>query len=194
MTPRLWIRRSRAGRRLAVLLLLPLLLLTVPQPAGAIVDPRERLEDPALEARARELSKDLRCLVCQNQSIDDSNAELAQDLRILVRERLLAGDSDEAALDFIVARYGDYVLLRPPMQANTYALWFGPALIFALGTVAAVVFLRRRAAGVDRSPDPLSEEERARVDALLARGAAEDDPSDRTDPPPPKARSEKDEP
>lgn len=193
MSPPVVARRFWAARFLAVLVLLPAVLLTAPAPAGAIVDPRERLEDPALEARARALSKDLRCLVCQNQSIDDSNAELAQDLRILVRERLLAGDSDDAALDFIVARYGDYVLLRPPIQANTYALWFGPALIFALGTVAAVLFLRRRAAGIDRSPDPLSDDERARIDALLARGTDADGPSDRPDPPAP-ARSEKAEP
>ncbi len=193
MSPPVVARRFWAARFLAVLVLLPAVLLTAPAPAGAIVDPRERLEDPALEARARALSKDLRCLVCQNQSIDDSNAELAQDLRILVRERLLAGDSDDAALDFIVARYGDYVLLRPPIQANTYALWFGPALIFALGTVAAVLFLRRRAAGIDRSPDPLSDDERARIDALLARGMDADGPSDRPDPPAP-ARSEKAEP
>ena len=193
MSPPVVARRFWAARFLAVLVLLPAVLLTAPAPAGAIVDPRERLEDPALEARARALSKDLRCLVCQNQSIDDSNAELAQDLRILVRERLLAGDSDDAALDFIVARYGDYVLLRPPIQANTYALWFGPALIVALGTVAAGLFLRRRAAGIDRSPDPLSDDERARIDALLARGMDADGPSDRPDPPAP-ARSEKAEP
>lgn len=163
--------RSSAGgawARLWLVLGLPLLLLLAsPDHASAIVDPRERLADPALEARARELSKDLRCLVCQNQSIDDSNADLARDLRILVRERLDAGDTDAQALDFIVARYGDYVLLRPPMQANTYALWFGPALIFLLGSVAAVMFVRRRSGARNPSPDPLTAEERARIDALL---------------------------
>ncbi|MBT7941838.1 MAG: cytochrome c-type biogenesis protein CcmH, partial [Alphaproteobacteria bacterium] len=95
-------------------------------PAHA-VNPDEILSDPVLETRAREISKGLRCLVCQNQSIDDSDAGLAQDLRILVRERLVAGDSDDAVIDFVVARYGDFVLLKPPFMLSTLALWLGPA-------------------------------------------------------------------
>jgi cytochrome c-type biogenesis protein CcmH len=101
------------------------------------IQPGEALSDPALEARARALSQNLRCVVCQNQSIDDSDAELAKDLRLLLRERLLAGDSDEAATNFIVARYGNYVLLTPPFQSNTYALWLIPfaATILGLGLI-----------------------------------------------------------
>jgi cytochrome c-type biogenesis protein CcmH len=133
--------------------------------AGA-VEPGERLEDAALEARARELSKELRCLVCQNQSIDDSNADLARDLRVLVRQRLVAGDSDGEVLAFITDRYGDYVLLRPPMQPNTYALWFGPMAVALIVVIGLAVAMRRRA-GVSTEPDPLSPDERRRVDALL---------------------------
>src|SRR5690348_18309284 len=91
--------------------------------AAFAVEPGERLADPALEARARALSQELRCLVCQNESIDDSNADLAHDLRVLLRQRLAAGDSDRQALDYIVARYGDFVLLKPPVEPATYALW-----------------------------------------------------------------------
>jgi cytochrome c-type biogenesis protein CcmH len=100
------------------------------------VEVNEMLADPVLEARARELGKELRCLVCQNQSIDDSNAGLAKDLRVLVRQRLTAGDSDEQALRYIVDRYGDYVLLRPPVKPATYALWLAPVIFLALGAFA----------------------------------------------------------
>ena len=96
------------------------------------VEPDEMLHDLALEARARELSANIRCLVCQNQSIDDSNASLAKDLRILVRERLVAGDEDQQVLDYLTSRYGDFVLLEPPMRPGTYALWYGPAIILLL--------------------------------------------------------------
>jgi cytochrome c-type biogenesis protein CcmH len=132
------------------------------------------LADPVLETRAREISKDLRCLVCQNQSIDDSNAELARDLRVLVRRRLVAGDSDNQVIDYVVSRYGDFVLLKPPFKGATYALWLGPGLIAALGLLAVVVFFRRRrsvlASGESVSsaaPPPLDEEERRRLRALL---------------------------
>ncbi len=144
---------------LALLLALPLMAIS----AGA-VEPDEMLADPVLEARAREISKGLRCLVCQNQSIDDSNAGLARDLRILLRERLTAGDSDAAAVAYIVDRYGDFVLLRPPIKPATYVLWFGPALIFGLAGLLLALALRRR--GRRAEPPPLSETERRRVAEL----------------------------
>lgn len=137
---------------------------------GLAVQPDEMLADPTLEARAREISKDLRCLVCQNQSIDDSNAELARDLRLLVRERLVAGDTDEEVVDHIVARYGDYVLLDPPMKSSTWLLWFGPAVFLALAAVGAAVVLRRRASTA--APAPLSEAERKRAAQLLREDEA----------------------
>jgi len=132
------------------------------------VEPDEMLDDPVLEGRAREISKGLRCLVCQNQSIDDSNAGLARDLRVLVRERLTAGDSDEQAVRYIVDRYGDFVLLRPPVRPETYALWFGPAaLVVIAGLGLALFFRRRRSRAVETAPPPLTPDERARLKALL---------------------------
>jgi cytochrome c-type biogenesis protein CcmH len=115
-----------------ILALLVALVLSVP---AAAVQPDEKLKDPALETRAREISAELRCLVCQNQSIDDSDAPLARDLRLLVRERLQAGDSDEKVLRFLVERYGDFILLRPPLNVKTYALWVAPLLILLIGIV-----------------------------------------------------------
>jgi len=112
-------------------------------PAKA-VEVNEMLADPILESRARELSKELRCLVCQNQSIDDSNAGLARDLRVLVRQRLTAGDTDEQVLRYIVDRYGDYVLLRPPIKPATYALWSAPVIFLAFGVFAFARLFRRR--------------------------------------------------
>ena len=145
---------------------LAMLLLAFWMSPAAAVEPHEVLDDPVLESRARALSQDLRCLVCQNQSIDDSNAPLAQDLRVLVRERLAAGDSDEQVMAFVTDRYGDYVLLRPPVQDNTYALWLTPAAVLVIGAVIAALVLSR---GRGRSePDPLTPDERRRVDALLA--------------------------
>ncbi len=144
-----------------------LLAFSLALPAAA-VEPDEMLDDPVLERRARDISKNLRCLVCQNQSIDDSNADLARDLRILVRERLVAGDGDAAVIDFIVARYGDYVLLNPPFKGSTYVLWIGPGVIFAFGAVAVVLFLRRRRS---EAPPPLTEEEARRVEALMDDGS-----------------------
>ncbi len=113
-------------------------------PANA-VNPDEVLKDPALEARARELSTKLRCLVCQNQSIDDSDADLARDLRLLVRERLTAGDSNSQVLDYLVARYGEFVLLQPRMSTKTYMLWGTPIFILMLGGIVLVISQRKRA-------------------------------------------------
>lgn len=150
-------------------------MLAVVPPALA-VQPDEVLSDPALEARARALSADLRCLVCRNQSIDDSNAELARDLRLLVRERLVAGDSDQQVLDYLVDRYGVYVLLDPPISNSTLILWYAPVLLLGLGgVVVALVLIRRRAVP---PPPPLNIEERARLDALLAEGNAGKDEHD----------------
>ena len=149
---------------------LSLLLLAVAgTPAGA-VEPDEMLQDPALEARARALSQELRCLVCQNQSIDDSNAALARDLRILVRERLTAGDGDAAVLAFVEARYGEFVLLRPKLNAHTVLLWLAPLLLLA-GTALALI-RRTRASAVtaaDRTAVPLTGAEQRRLQELLQR-------------------------
>ncbi len=132
---------------------------------ASAVEPDEILSNPALEARAREISKGLRCLVCQNQSIDDSNADLARDLRVLVRERLTAGDSDEAVVAFVTDRYGDFVLLRPPFKASTLVLWLGPAALFVLGAAAVVMFFRRRRTATAAAP--LRADEQSRIAALL---------------------------
>ena len=130
------------------------------------VQPDEILKDPALEARARSLSQELRCMVCQNQSIDDSDAPLAKDLRVLVRERLTAGDSDNQVIDFLVSRYGEFVLLKPRFSLHTVLLWAAP---FAVLVIAALAFgFARRRAGSERL-DRLSAEEEARVNALLDR-------------------------
>ncbi|MQA64823.1 MAG: cytochrome c-type biogenesis protein CcmH [Alphaproteobacteria bacterium] len=134
-------------------------------PPARAVGANEALPDPALEARARELFKELRCLVCQNQSIDDSDAELARDLRILVRERLLAGDSNEEIIRFLTSRYGDFVLLKPPLKASTVALWTAPFALLLIG--GAVVVLRLRARRTAREARPLDAQERARLRALL---------------------------
>jgi cytochrome c-type biogenesis protein CcmH len=137
-------------------------------PARA-VEPDEILADPALEKRARGLSAELRCLVCQNQSIDDSNAPLARDLRLLVRERLKQGDSDADVRAYVVARYGEFVLLRPPLGASTVLLWLTPLLL--LGATLAVIGWRLRLAGgnADLAPVPLAPEEQARLDEILRR-------------------------
>ncbi len=147
------------------------LLLALAALPAAAVEPAEMLADPALEARAREISKGLRCVVCQNQSIDDSNAELAQAMRVLVRERLVAGDSDEAVVDYLVSRYGDFVLLKPRFQSTTLVLWLGPAVILTLAAAVAVAFYRRRTATTRQPPPPLSDEEQRRLRALLDDGS-----------------------
>lgn len=128
------------------------------------VNPDEVLNDPKLERRAREISAGLRCMVCQNESIDDSNAELARDLRILVRERLSAGDTDKEVQDFVVARYGEFVLLKPRLSANTALLWGFPIVILLIGGGALLFSLRRRKVV---APKPLSGEEKARLSSIL---------------------------
>lgn len=148
-------------------IVLLLFLLIAAGPAGAAVEPEEMLANPVLEARARALSKEIRCLVCQSESIDTSNAGLARDLRILVRERLKAGDSDEQVLQYLVARYGDFVLLRPPIAAKTALLWLGPFLTLAAGAGVLLIVARRRRRSVEDSGRPLSSEERARLARLL---------------------------
>ena len=135
-------------------------------PAHAI-EPGEALHDPALESRAREISSHLRCLVCQNQSIDDSQAPLAKDLRLLVRERLSAGDADADVLEFVRARYGDFVLLKPPLRPGTLLLWSSPFLLLILGGAALWSAQRRRAAA--EPPRPLTEAERETLASLVAR-------------------------
>ncbi len=132
--------------------------------AALAVQPDEILDDPVLEARARGLSKGLRCLVCRNESIDESNAELARDLRLLLRERLVAGDTDDQAVDFIVARYGEYVLLKPRATgANLVLYLIGPVLLLVGGGAAAVYVRRRRTGG----PAVLNEAEKVRLSELL---------------------------
>jgi cytochrome c-type biogenesis protein CcmH len=133
--------------------------------AARAVEPSEMLKDPALEARARSISQEIRCLVCQNQSIDDSNADLARDLRVIVRERLKAGDSDPQVRDYLVARYGDFVLLDPPFKAKTVILWVGPGLLLLLG-VGVIVFAARRRRIAAVMPPPLSDHERRRLAEL----------------------------
>ena len=142
-----------------------LLSLALATPALAVL-PDERLADPALESRARALSQDLRCMVCQNQSIDDSDAPLARDLRVLVRERLKAGDSDRQVMDYLVARYGEFVLLRPRLGWHTAVLWGAPVLFLLVGgAYLAVAARRRRLSPVQ--PAPLTEEEKAKLEAAL---------------------------
>ena len=129
------------------------------------VQPNEVLKDPALEKRAREISAGLRCLVCQNQSIDDSDAQLAKDLRLLVRERLVAGDTDDQVESFLVQRYGEFVLLKPTFGAHTLLLWLTPALVLVLGGIGAYAALRRR----PQPANALDEEERTALEDLLKR-------------------------
>ena len=140
-------------------------LATLTAPAQA-VEPDEILTDHALEARARSLSAGLRCLVCQNQSIDDSNAPLARDLRLLVRERLKAGDSDSKIIDYIVARYGEFVLLRPRFSGATIALWLAPLLVLTAGSLLAWNVFRRHSP-VSDTADALSSDEEARLAEIL---------------------------
>jgi cytochrome c-type biogenesis protein CcmH len=140
-----------------------LVALLAPGIAGA-VDPSEVLKDPVLEARARSISAGLRCLVCQNQSIDDSNAPLAADLRVLIRERLSAGDSDDQAVQFMVARYGEFILLKPEFNWHTALLWLAPPVVLLFGAGLAVVIYRRRLAPVP----PLTTSEQAALDRALS--------------------------
>lgn len=166
-----WRRLSLAGAR-ALLAALLLAALAAGGPARA-VNPDEMLDDPALEQRARDLSANIRCMVCQNESIDDSNAPLARDLRILVRERLEEGDTNEEVLDFLVARYGEFVLLKPRVSANTLILWAAPALLLLLGGALAVTLFRRNRSVAAAPPPPLTEEEKAELERLVAAGRSE---------------------
>ncbi|MEO3387828.1 cytochrome c-type biogenesis protein [Mesorhizobium sp. CAU 1741] len=148
-------------RRLALLLLILLAGLS----QSFALEPSEMLDDPALEARARDLSAGLRCMVCQNQSIDDSDADLARDLRVLVRERILAGETDEEVIDYVVSRYGEFVLLRPRMNLRNAFLWGTPVLLLvAGGSFIAVHALRRRRASVQTA---LSAEEERKLSEIL---------------------------
>jgi cytochrome c-type biogenesis protein CcmH len=155
-----------AVRRAFACLVLALALFGAPALA---VQPDEILKDPALESRARALSQELRCMVCQNQSIDDSDAPLAKDLRVLVRERLTAGDSDGQVIDFLVARYGEFVLLKPRFSAHTLLLWLAPFAAVLIGGWGLIIFLRRRGSGMDtaRAQEQLTPAEQSRVAELL---------------------------
>ena len=143
-----------------------LLLAAITSGSSLAVQPDEMLKDPNLEARARELSRELRCMVCQNQSIDDSEAPLARDLRLLVRERLTKGDTDQQVLDFLVARYGEFVLLKPPLEGRTIILWTLPPLALLAGAIGLFFAGRRRRLG-QLEPATLSNEEQRRVSTLV---------------------------
>ena len=143
-----------------------ILALLVAAPAYA-VQPDEMLADPALEARARAISKEVRCLVCRNESIDDSNASLARDLRLLVRERLTAGDSDAEVLDYLVERYGEFVLLKPKFSAANAALWLAGPAAFLIGLIVIVAYHRARRPHAEAREAPLTDEEKRRLDDIL---------------------------
>lgn len=165
--------QSHGGRLAALLGIAMALFVAQTGPCRAVL-PDEMLQDVALEARARALSQELRCVVCQNQSIDDSNAPLARDLRVLLRERLSAGDSDREAVDFIVARYGNFVLLKPPVQWNTLLLWIGPLLVLLIAGLGFGRYVRASAAGfagAETSPQ-LSDKELARINKMLKDGSS----------------------
>jgi cytochrome c-type biogenesis protein CcmH len=133
--------------------------------AAQAVEPRERLADPTMEARARMISAELRCMVCQNESIDESGADLAHDIRVFVRDRLSAGDSDVDAVQAIVSRYGTFILLKPPVELATYLLWYGPAVLVAVALASAVIWLRRRLP--DTAAEPLTVAESRRIEGLM---------------------------
>jgi cytochrome c-type biogenesis protein CcmH len=155
-------------RRLRFRLVVPLLAALAAATSGLAVQPDEVLKDPALEARARELSRELRCMVCQNQSIDDSDAPLARDLRVLVRERLKAGDSNKDVIDFLTVRYGDFVLLRPRFTWSTALLWIMPAVFVGAGVISLLVLLRRRRIETGAEPQ-LTPAEQARLAEVIER-------------------------
>jgi cytochrome c-type biogenesis protein CcmH len=141
-------------------------VLALAGPVRAVL-PSEQLADPKLEARARAIGAQLRCLVCQNQSIDDSDAPLAGDLRVILRERLLAGDTDKQAMDFVVQRYGHFVLLKPPFEPETALLWLGPALVLIGGGVWVGLLARRPSPSAEHA-HPLTSEERERLAERLS--------------------------
>ena len=146
------------------LLLLAMLLLTTV--AARAVEPAERLADPALESRARAIGSQLRCLVCQNESIDESGADLAHDIRMFVRERLTAGNTNAAVIQAVVDRYGAFVLLKPPVEPATYVLWYGPPALLAIGLMGTLVWLKRRQSAPAETT-PLSADETRRLDGLI---------------------------
>jgi cytochrome c-type biogenesis protein CcmH len=152
-------------------------LMLLALPAAHAVQPDEIMSDPAKEARARDLSRELRCMVCQNQSIDDSEAPLARDLRLLVRERIATGDSDAQVIDFLVARYGEFVLLKPRFERQTLLLWLVPPLVLFGGGLVLWLQARRRKSATSEVPpnDALTSEEQARLRLLVAgeAGSAE---------------------
>ena len=150
-------------RRLAAI---ALVLAAIASSSSLAVQPEEMLRDPKLEARARELSRELRCMVCQNQSIDESEAPLARDLRLLVRERITKGDTDQQVLDFLVARYGEFVLLKPPLESKTIILWALPPVALLAGAISLFFAVRRRRT-VQLEPATLSIEERRRLSTLV---------------------------
>ncbi len=154
--------------RIAMFMVAAMLAFAITSPVQAI-DPDEMFTDPAQEERAREIGKQLRCLVCQNQSIFDSNAGLARDLRMVVRERITAGDDDDQIITFVAERFGDYVLLEPPVKQTTYALWAAPILFLIAALGLGAVYLRRRQPVIE---DGLSEAERAEAQRLLKGGDA----------------------
>lgn len=145
---------------------LALLMCLLASPLWA-VQPDEILDDPVLEERARDISSGLRCLVCRNESIDDSNADLARDLRLLVRERLVEGDSDEQVIDYVVARYGEYVLLNPVASGSNLVLWLAGPIMLLLGGGIGAAYIRRRSRAVGEGETSLSEAERARLRQIL---------------------------
>lgn len=145
-----------------------LLLVALAAPA---VEPRERLADPAQEARARSISSQLRCLVCQNELIDDFGADLAHDIRVFVRERLTAGDTNAQAMQAIVSRYGSFVLLKPPVEPATYLLWYGPPLLLAAGLAGTLIWLKRRPSS-PADIAPLNPEESRRLEGLMRENDA----------------------
>lgn len=156
-------------KRLAVLCLFLGVFALAPHAGHALMSPDEMLDDPALEAKAREVTKQLRCVVCQNQSIDDSEAPLARDMRLIVLERIAEGYAPDQVMGYMVDRYGDYVLLRPPFKPVTYALWIGPGLLFLAGALVLWTYLRRLHARAERVAEaaPLSAAEKRRLKALL---------------------------
>lgn len=148
-----------------VVMILTLLLLGS---TAFAVTPQEKLADPALESRAEAIGENLRCLVCQNESIEESNADLAHDIRVLLRQRLKAGDTDTQAIQNIVNRYGQFVLLRPPVEPATYVLWYGPGILLGVVALSTVIWLRRRArTGPATAVAPLTDAEQQRLDHLL---------------------------
>jgi len=150
--------------------LVSLILIVAVVGAAQAVEPSERLADPRLEARAEAIGRELRCLVCQNESIEESNAALAHDLRVVLRQRIAAGDTDAQAVQYIVARYGQFVLLKPLVEPATYVLWFGPAALLLVAGAGTLAYLRRHRPEREAGPAPLSAAERHRVDELLREG------------------------